>query len=220
MPLCSPPIFCMIYLMSSEVGHDQVGIGFPSVKSCIAIVYATDQELIGWHTFNTLDETTVANAEAFCRYILRKRTSHPVHLYAASSSSERGEGWEKLMVRIARRLAYEGPITLFDTQLMGGTYFEFLHTPTGATIHFKRNAKMQYPTAQVNNQTTRHRRIIKSPTSGLPRYKRLYGGNDGQAVIHTAPIVTSNSGQLRPAPGTSLKTFRVKKNWLGKINKV
>jgi hypothetical protein len=210
----------MIYLMSSEVGCDQQGIGFPSVKTCIAIVYATDQELIGWHTFNTLDETTVANAEAFCRFILANRTSHPVHLYAASSSSERGTGWEKLMVRIARRLAYEGPITLFDTQLMGGTYFEFLHTPTGATIHFKKNAKMQYPTMEVDNQTTPHRRIIKSPRSGLPRYKYLYGGENGRAVIHTAPVVTSNSGLLRPAPAQSLRTFRVKKNLFGTIKKV
>jgi hypothetical protein len=210
----------MIYLMSSEVGCDAQGIGFPSVMTCIAIVYATDQELIGWHTFNTLDETTVANAEAFCRFILRRRTSLPVHLYAASSSSERGTGWEKLIIRIARRLAYEGPITIFDTQLMGGTYFEFLHIPTGATIHYKRNAKMQYPTAPVNRSNTPHRRIIRNPATGRSRYSRLYGGDDGQAVIHTAPVVTSNSGLLRPAPAQSLRTIRVKKGWFGKINKV
>ena len=124
------------------------------------------------------------------------------------------------MNRIARRLAYQGPITIFDTQLMGGTYFEFLHTPTGATIHFKRNAKMNYPTSEVDNQATPHRRIIKSPTSGKPRYKYLYGGNDGRAVIHTAPVVTSPSGQLRPAPNQSLRTFQVQKNWRGKITRV
>jgi hypothetical protein len=210
----------MIYLMSTEVGWDAQGIGFPSVMTCIAFVLATSTELIGWHSFNTPEETMVANSEAFARYALVKQHSAPVHLYAASSSRERGNVWKKVTIRIARRLNYEGPVTIFDTGLLGGTYFEFRLANGGATIQYKKNAKMQYPTTSVNASTTRHKRIVPSPRSGIPRYKHLYGGEDGQAVIHTQPlVVNSNSGQLKPPPPGTLTTFNVGKSW-GKIREI
>ncbi len=199
----------MIYLFSTEIGHDANSIGFPSVETCFAIVLQTDVMLIGWHSFNTLLPQTTANAGVFANYI----TSVPahgtaVHLYGATNRKGHGGDWKAELRAIAGQIGYTGPATLVDLKQSEGTYVQFDRDAHARTclVTYKRNAKMLYTKTDSDINAIPHRRIHAGAVAPL------YGGDDGLAPVYTAAHVhplTSSSRRLHTAGWGNTTNFTI-----------
>jgi hypothetical protein len=201
----------MLYLMSREVGRDANCIGFPSVKSCLAVVVQTTQELIGWHVFNTPRNQTITDAGAFAQYVTANANGHAVRLYGATTRAERGNnpGWKQELLDIAQALHYHGPATAFDMNVAGeGSYVEFVRDANArkCDIYFKRNSKMTYTTTD----TDIHAMVQRYVNAGNLTF--LYGGDDDIAPIYTNAQVntaTSKKGRLNSASWFHTNDFTV-----------
>jgi len=207
----------MIYLNNNQVGHDTQTIGFPSVESCNAIVYQTEQALYGFHNLGGYaDHQRATKAVAFGLYVQSlniPHTEHATNLYSTIVGDKRypvnhktyWDQWADEMRQIAHNLDYDGVITLINLSSHIGTnsvYIRYDANNGDCDISFKQMAKMEMEMKGAKQDGMKEINLESS------------GNEDGKLVCHYKVVEplelvkevrfnSTSNGNLRPILGNA-----------------
>jgi len=109
----------MEYLGTNEIGYDPKSLGFPSVKTCQAIVYGTNAGLFGYHdAFGSLKQLK-QKADVFVQFVQAESMNHAAFksrfLIGIIVKKERWDpsmdaDWLEELSTLAEKLHYTGGI--------------------------------------------------------------------------------------------------------------
>jgi len=110
----------MINLDTNDVGFDSRKIGFPSLKTCMAIVYQMNTGLLGWHDAYANSKAFTSKCGQFQTFVQNKTInfwSAGENLFGLINREERfndnGDGlqrWTSELTEVAEALKFKGPI--------------------------------------------------------------------------------------------------------------
>jgi hypothetical protein len=134
----------MKFLMEHEMAFDVAGLGFPSVKGCLALVYQTPAGLYGFHITQCNWDRTRQNALLFRDFIIQhghgtERLSAGTRLYGVTFVGQRYGGnkhaeWRQEMEIFANALLFKGKTSgynLTESYPGDGRSAYVLYTPNG-----------------------------------------------------------------------------------------
>lgn len=152
----------MKFLNTKEIGFDHNSIGFPSVKTCQAIVYQTSIGLFGYHdSYGTAQAFPLKcdTMRQFVQSVSINHSDHAVCLIGAITSYERfkkgqDDAWGAELLQVATALGFTGDVwgvrvdshvqkddsAYIRVDTVGGTMQR-------ATVSYKTWSKMDYDTS-------------------------------------------------------------------------
>jgi hypothetical protein len=185
----------MKYLNTNDVGFDRTSIGFPSVKTCMAIVYQTIWGLFGFHDALGNDRQFGLKGEAFQSFVQNVAQNHQNSgdcLIAVINGEERffkdGNGrqlWSQQLQLIAELLRFRGPI--WGVRLSGhigqvvlpgnvsndSAYIRFDYEKGRSKVSYKTMAKMEWGTATNHETQNVHALLEPHGNQYTPHVPRL-----------------------------------------------
>jgi len=170
----------MIYISTNELGFDQYSLGFPSVRTCQAIVYRTDFGLFGFHDAYGEVRTFKAKCKTFNQFVQNLSQNHETQAQALicvihrttrfntdTAGDQSEETWKNQVSMVADALTYKGPI--WGARLMkhtdktdGSAYIRFDIRDNGAPpcrVRFKRWSKMEFNDAIIPADQSVHAQL-------------------------------------------------------------
>ncbi|WP_174502031.1 hypothetical protein [Acidiphilium sp. C61] len=158
----------MKYLGTNEVGFDRFNLGFPSVKTCQAIVYQTSFGLFGFHDALTNKVPFTRKCEAFRTFVQNLSVPHTEFaecLIGVITSTERftlndRAGWATQLFEVARHLAFKGAI--YGVRLTkhiannDSAYIRYDYEPKRSKISYKTWGKMDFDNVDLDKDATFH----------------------------------------------------------------
>jgi hypothetical protein len=190
----------MEFLLMDEVARCGLreSLGFPSIGTCMAVVLQTQQELIGWHSWNFADafDQLLVMAEKFRAYANSMRGGGGnVHLYVAGKKKERRYYWQQELQTIAKGLKYSGPATSvqIEDKDEDGTYFEFTYCNAKLmTIRYKVGSKVTYTQSKKKVSDLTKKAIYKSKMATTQQAGPLSSIHDeqGYAYVYTRAVLS------------------------------
>ncbi len=171
----------MQYLGTNEIGFDPKSLGFPSVKTCMAIVYGSNAGLFGLHdAFGNLTQLT-AKAGLLATFVQSKAFNHAAlknFLISVIVKNERWDPdddnrWRDELVAVAARLHYDGPI--WGARITGHMeadqgHAAYIRVDVGGAfeprckVRYKRQSKMEVH-GDVIPASAERRYIAKDPAT-------------------------------------------------------
>jgi hypothetical protein len=200
----------MIYLDSKMSGYDLDYIGFPSVETCMAIVFESANWLVGWHATSGRDSFSHSAAK-FGRYVARVGGNAPVvrvygvtHGHRASLTDVSSE-----LRTAAGTIAFHGPISCVMLDGQVGEFVGFRRVGGGAMckIEYATNGKVTYVKAEVVPSKSRHRTVHPTSADALPQ--PLYGGDENSAPIVERVVLVNPKKGLHLVKASRIVSFDV-----------
>jgi hypothetical protein len=146
----------MQYLGTNEVGFDRNALGFPSVKTCQAIVYETASGLYGFHDALTNPATFTAKCAAFQQFVQEVSINHKwlaICIIGVITREQRFklaqvDNWKAQLLEVASHLNFQGDI-------WGARLQERVGDDDSAYIRFDRldHTSMAKPPCKVSFKT-------------------------------------------------------------------
>lgn len=155
----------MKYLMESDMAFDLTGLGFPSVKGCLALVYQTTRGLYGAHWTQCNQENQGYNAELFRDFVRTHAGGSPTatRLYGVTFVSERYANnkyseWRTEMGIFAEKLGFTGRTSGYDLtkSFPGGNrsaYVEYNPSGDKCNVYIREWGAKEMPHARTTNPT-------------------------------------------------------------------
>ncbi|MEZ4465566.1 MAG: hypothetical protein R3F43_14095 [bacterium] len=121
-----------VYLNERELGYDPTTLGFPSIDSCMAIVFVTNNGLFGLHNLGGSGSTEAGKAATFAGwYNQHFFRSDITRLYGVTHVGRRGytgtprDGWIGELRAFAAAVGFNGAIRGVNLRSNIGEYVEF-----------------------------------------------------------------------------------------------
>ena len=155
----------MKYVMEGDMAFDRTGLGFPSVKGCLALVYQTAQGLYGAHWTQCSAEKQGQKADVFRDFVRNHAGAMPAgtRLYGVTFVGERYANnqhteWRTELGIFASRLNLTGKASGYDLtkSYPGGNRSAYVqYDPAGAkcNVSIREWADGEMATGRVTNPT-------------------------------------------------------------------
>ena len=200
----------MIYLDSKMCGYDLDYIGFPSVETCMAIVFESANWLVGWHATSGR-ESFEDGATKFGRYVRRVGgNAQTIRVYGVTHGHRASLTDINTELRTAAgAIEFQGPISTVILRGDVGEFVGFRRVGGGAMceIHYAPNARMQYVKANVDPSKFRHQTVHPSKAYDSP--VNLYGGDENSAPIVEKVLLVNPKKGLHLVKASRIVSFNV-----------
>ena len=160
----------MKYLATNEIGFDAASLGFPSVKTCQAIVYETTVGLFGFH--DALSNATIftRRCDSFRQFVQGYAINHATQSRSIIGvitreqrfykTTESVAAWKAQLVEVATVLGFTGDIWGVRLEEHVGkddsTYMRFDVAPVRCKVSYKRWKKMDFEDRDLPKDVTTH----------------------------------------------------------------
>ena len=204
----------MISLDTNDLGFDKHKLAFPSLKTCMAVVYQVNGGLFGWHDGYGKDEIFTMRCTQFQVFVQNNALNHwqfGENLFGLTNNKERyfdtKEGlqkWKNDLLHVASHLGFEGPvwgirITKNIARTIGtndSLYADFEYN----TIHNKKRPIL------IRYKTWKEMRFSTVPQ--IPTTLKIYGhfdtmgrGEESKVVVHK-PVNDTLIAELNDTNGS------------------
>ena len=221
----------MRFLDTNQIGFDAQALGFPSVKSCQALVYQTDVGLFGFHASSSSLPVHRKKCDAFAQFVQNRSLVH-----APPTGNARGkcvigvitryerfgdkqgtkDNWGDELIAFADSLGFTGHVygiqvdSHVDKNESIYVRFDWSHY-FRCNVRYKRWTKMEYYQAGVDVTNPERRNLAPDPNSvATPMHPHrdwtdTQPGTDEQNVHR---IAKTGEGNLHTISWVNFKKFR------------
>lgn len=205
------------YLGTNEVGLSKTALGFPSVKTCQAIVYQTDTHLYGFHDALASNAVFTKKAEAFRDFVQAHALNHQGQgrciigvITAGERFGENKQGkadWSHQLVEVAGLLGFTGAIWGARVKEFinkgDSSYFRFDFGRDRAKrcmLSYQTWSKMEFSGTVLPKNASKHA-LLKPRYLQYASPEEMYRERDNRPFDRIAPTEDIHPVQMRGLTG-------------------